>query len=116
MTRTEDSLLKLKRNRKSAVPATAGVMSDDNKIRLQLALDIEEYSIQVHVNPPSLRYFFMAERVRYSFKQATKIRAVIALVVGLDRVSVYFTPKAWYVQSSGQCVCVCVCVCGSSGL
>ncbi len=44
--RTEDSLSKLKRNRKSLVPTTGG-MSDDNKIRLQLALDIEQYISQV---------------------------------------------------------------------
>ena len=43
--RTEDSLLKLRRKRQSLVPL--GGMSDDNKIRLQLALDIEEYSSQV---------------------------------------------------------------------
>lgn len=43
--RTEDSLLKLRRKRQSLVPS--GGMSDDNKIRLQLALDIEEYSAQV---------------------------------------------------------------------
>ena len=46
--RTEDSLLKLKRNRKSLVPSSpASGMSDDNKIRLQLALDIKEYSARV---------------------------------------------------------------------
>lgn len=45
--RTEDSLLKLKKSRKSNVPAPSGGMSDDNKIRLQIALDIEEYSSQV---------------------------------------------------------------------
>ena len=43
--RTEDSLFKLRRNRQSLLPAAG--MSDDNKIRLQLALDIEEYNSQV---------------------------------------------------------------------
>ena len=43
--RTEDSLLKLRRNRQSLLPATG--MSDDNKIRLQIALDIEAYYSQV---------------------------------------------------------------------
>ena len=37
---TEESLLKLK----SLTPPTAGGMTDDNKIRLQLALDIEEFT------------------------------------------------------------------------
>ena len=45
--RTEDSLLKLKKNRKSLVPVSTGGMSDDNKIRLQLALDIQEYTAKV---------------------------------------------------------------------
>lgn len=44
--RTEDSLLKLNAYRKSSAPSQSG-MSDDNKIRLQLALDIEHYSTQV---------------------------------------------------------------------
>lgn len=48
--RTEDSLLKLKSYRKSLTPTTPGGMSDDNKIRLQLSLDIEQYSAQV--SPP----------------------------------------------------------------
>jgi hypothetical protein len=43
--RTEDSLLKLRRNRQSLLPATG--MSDDNKIRLQIALDIQAYYSQV---------------------------------------------------------------------
>ena len=43
--RTEDSLMKLRRNRQSLLPVSG--MSDDNKIRLQLALDIEEYHTQV---------------------------------------------------------------------
>lgn len=43
--RTEDSLMKLRRNRQSLLPVSG--MSDDNKIRLQLALDIEEYQAQV---------------------------------------------------------------------
>lgn len=51
--RTEDSLLKLKKNRKSLVPVSSSGMSDDNKIRLQLALDIQEYTskvlMQLHV-------------------------------------------------------------------
>ena len=37
--------MKLRRNRQSLLPASG--MSDDNKIRLQLALDIEEYHTQV---------------------------------------------------------------------
>ena len=45
--RTEDSLLKLKRNRKSQAPTLSGGMSDDNKIRIQLAIDIEGYVSQV---------------------------------------------------------------------
>ena len=45
--RTEESLLKLKSYRKSLTPPTAGGMTDDNKIRLQLALDIEEFTVQV---------------------------------------------------------------------
>jgi hypothetical protein len=44
---TEESLLKLKSYRKSLTPPTAGGMTDDNKIRLQLALDIEEFTVQV---------------------------------------------------------------------
>lgn len=46
MQRTEESLLKLKSYRKSLNPPTAGGMTDDNKIRLQLALDIDEFSVQ----------------------------------------------------------------------
>ncbi len=45
--RTEESLLKLKSYRKSLTPASTGGMTDDNKIRLQLALDIEQFTIQV---------------------------------------------------------------------
>ena len=45
--RTEDSLLKLKRNRRSQVTSNTSGMSDDNKIRLQLALDIEQYLLEV---------------------------------------------------------------------
>lgn len=45
--RTEDSLLKLKRSRKSLIPETSNGISDDNKIRIQLALDIENYINQV---------------------------------------------------------------------
>ena len=48
--RTEDSLLKLKSYCKSLTPATSGGgggMSDDNKIHLQLSLDIEQYSALV---------------------------------------------------------------------
>lgn len=46
--RTEDSLLKLKRNRRSIqVEQAAAGMSDDNKIRLQLAIDIEAYAKEV---------------------------------------------------------------------
>lgn len=50
MKRTEDSLLKLKRNRKSQAPTLSGGMSDDNKIRLQLAIDIQEYLSQVQTH------------------------------------------------------------------
>ena len=45
--RTEDSLLKLKRTRKSLIPETTDGISDDNKIRLQVAIDIEQFSKQV---------------------------------------------------------------------
>ena len=43
--RTEDSLMKLRRNRQSLLPSAG--MSDDNKIRLQIALDIEAFSSKV---------------------------------------------------------------------
>ena len=47
---TEESLLKLKSYRKSLAPSGAGSgMTDDNKIRLQLALDIEEFTVQVQI-------------------------------------------------------------------
>ena len=45
--RTEDSLLKLKRTRRSLQVETVTGMSDDNKIRLQLAIDIEAYTKEV---------------------------------------------------------------------
>jgi hypothetical protein len=45
--RTEDSLLKLKKNRRSLIPETLSGMSDDNKIRLQLSIDIEHYTREV---------------------------------------------------------------------
>ena len=46
--RTEDSLLKLKRNRRSVqVEQLAEGMSDDNKIRLQLSIDIGAYAKEV---------------------------------------------------------------------
>ena len=45
--KSQDSLLKLKRNRKSQAPSLPGGMSDNNKIRIQLAIDIEEYVSQV---------------------------------------------------------------------
>ena len=51
--RTEDSLQKLKRSRRSlavesqSTAAGGRVMSDDNKIRLQLACDIDQYLEQV---------------------------------------------------------------------
>lgn len=45
--RTEDSLMKLKRSRRSLIPEASSGMSDDNKIRLQLAIDIEAYITQV---------------------------------------------------------------------
>jgi hypothetical protein len=44
--KTEDSLLKLNLGRRSALNVTGG-MSDDNKIRLQLSLDIEVFLAQV---------------------------------------------------------------------
>ena len=46
--RTEDSLLKLKRNRRSiqVEPVNEG-LSDDNKIRLQITIDIEAYAKEV---------------------------------------------------------------------
>ena len=50
--RTEESLLKLKSYRKSLTPSNTGAgggMTDDNKIRLQLALDIEQFTLQVSV-------------------------------------------------------------------
>ena len=47
--RTEDSLLKLKSYQKSLTPTLAGNgMSDDNKIQLQLSLDIKQYSALVN--------------------------------------------------------------------
>ena len=52
--RTEDSLLKLNAYRKSSAPVSSGQMTDDNKIRLQVALDIEHYSMQV---PHASLYF-----------------------------------------------------------
>lgn len=45
--RTEDSLQKLKRSRRSLAVESSTGMSDDNKIRLQLALDIDRYLQQV---------------------------------------------------------------------
>ena len=54
--RTEDSLLRLKRIKKSdnssANPTAAegGKMTDDDKIRLQFALDTEEFGKQVITN------------------------------------------------------------------
>ena len=45
--RTEDSLQKLKRSRRSQTVEASSGMSDDNKIRIQLALDIECYLQQV---------------------------------------------------------------------
>ena len=45
--RTEDSLLKLNAYRKSSAPSPSEGMTDDNKIRLQLALDVEHYSTHV---------------------------------------------------------------------
>ena len=53
--RTEDSLLRLKRIKKSENPsanttaAEEGKMTDDDKIRLQFALDTEEFGKQVLV-------------------------------------------------------------------
>lgn len=50
--RTEESLLKLKQSRRSSslMADVPSGMSDDNKIRLQLALDIEQYSHKVGGN------------------------------------------------------------------
>lgn len=48
--RTEESLLKLKSYRKSLAPSAGSGMTDDNKIRLQLALDIQEFTTQVHTH------------------------------------------------------------------
>ena len=50
--KTEDSLSKLKRSRRSTVPAASPVdgVSDDNKIRLQIALDVATYAEQVCVD------------------------------------------------------------------
>lgn len=47
--KTEDSLSKLKRSRRSTVAAAgpAAGVTDDNKIRLQIALDVEAYAEQV---------------------------------------------------------------------
>ena len=47
--RTEESLMKLKQSRKSStlMADVSSGMSDDNKIRLQLAMDIEQYSQKV---------------------------------------------------------------------
>lgn len=47
--KTEDSLIKLKRSRRSTVAATgpAAGVTDDNKIRLQIALDVDTYAEQV---------------------------------------------------------------------
>lgn len=39
--------MKLKRSRRSLIPETSSGMSDDNKIRLQLSIDIEAYISQV---------------------------------------------------------------------
>ena len=56
--RTEESLLKLKSYRKSLTPSSSGNggMTDDNKIRLQLALDIEEFTVQVHAPAVTVEY------------------------------------------------------------
>ena len=55
--KTEDSLLKLKAYRKSMAPTPTSGMSDDNKIRLQLALDVEAYSAQVGTSLLNCYYF-----------------------------------------------------------
>ena len=54
--RTEESLLKLKQSRKSStlMADVSSGMSDDNKIRLQLAMDIEHYSRKVVENESTL--------------------------------------------------------------
>ena len=54
--RTEDSLLRLKRTRKQGGASGAGsadsstTMSDDDKIRLQFAIDVEEFGQVVRVS------------------------------------------------------------------
>ena len=50
--RTEESLLKLKQSRKSStlMADVSSGMSDDNKIRLQLAMDIKQYLQKVSGN------------------------------------------------------------------
>ena len=50
--KTEDSLSKLKRSRRSTVPAAspADGVTDDNKIRLQIALDVATYAEQVRAD------------------------------------------------------------------
>ena len=60
--RTEDSLLKLKSYRKSLTPSSAGGggMSDDNKIRLQISLDIDQYSALVSPYQLLSEYIFSA--------------------------------------------------------
>ena len=63
--RTEDSLMKLRRNRQSSV-LPAGGMSDDNKIRLQLALDIEQYSTQVRTTEMETLKHNIIHRHRFS--------------------------------------------------
>ena len=56
--KTEDSLLRLKRTRKQTGAATSalantldnqGTLSDDDKIRLQFALDVQEFRNRVSV-------------------------------------------------------------------
>ena len=67
--RTEESLLKLKSYRKSLVPTLSlvgGGMTDDNKIRLQLALDIEEFTMQVYYNCNIYRYSGCKNEVKIS--------------------------------------------------
>ena len=62
--KTEDSLLRLKRIKKSegtsvSVTTDSGKMTDDDKIRLQFALDVEEFGTQVNIYSitiPQYRY------------------------------------------------------------
>ena len=64
--RTEESLMKLKQSRKSStlMADVSSGMSDDNKIRLQLAMDIEQYSRKVSGNSSTCPAFMADLNVR----------------------------------------------------